>query len=116
MPTLKNDLSIEEVRLVRKAAVSLGDDFGPEFEEQVEVALVSGKLPERGSFVIDPISVISVLIPAASLVWTIWMDMHRKSEVLDKDKVIKTTLSSMEKVDMSPEQKLKIVGALVEQL
>ncbi len=112
---LNFELTVEEARLAISAAATL-KEYGPEFAEQVEVALVSGKMPERHTFA-DPLSVISVLIAAASLVWSIWKDMQAKqTQPPDKSEVIKAALDAMKESNVSEDSKVRIVTALVEKL
>jgi len=118
MPSLGTELSLEETRLARQAAASLTDAFGPEFAEQVEVAVISGKLPEKRDFAVDPLSLIGVLIAAVSVAWTIWQDSRENtsSRNPEKSEVIEAVLAALEDTTASAEDKLSIVKAVVEKL
>jgi hypothetical protein len=119
MPSLDTELSLEETRLAQQAAASLTDAFGPEFAEQVEVAVISGKLPERRDFAVDPVSLIGVLIAAVGLAWKIWYDwkrMRTSSQNPDKSEVVKAVLEALGDTTVNAEDKLTIVNAVVENL
>jgi len=119
MSSLGVELSLEELKLAREAAASLSLEFGSAFAEQVEVAVISGRLPEKRDFVVDPVTLIPVLLSAVSLAWTIWKDIHDRdpqSRAQTEPEVVHAVLESLDAEKLSADRKLRIVQAVVDRL
>ena len=58
----------------RSAAVILAPDLGPHLPAQVEAALAARGARQRPDRYLDPVSLASLIVAAATLAWTIYND------------------------------------------
>lgn len=65
-------------RVSRAAARRLADEHGSELETQVAMALYGGDSDQPSGQYLDPISLGSLIVSAASLSWTVYKDLRAK--------------------------------------
>ena len=75
----------------RAAAQRLTPEYGPRLALDVEAALRARRLPQPPQYDLDPVSLGSLVVSVATLVWTIYADL-RKGDTPDPapDKVAHT--------------------------
>lgn len=69
----------------RAAAGQLAHEYGPEVPLDVETALAARKERLRPETYIDYVSIGSLIVSAASLAWTIYIDRRKEAPKLDAD-------------------------------
>lgn len=69
----------------RAAAGQLAHEYGPEVPLDVETALTARKERLRPETYIDYVSIGSLIVSAASLAWTIYIDRRKEAPKLDAD-------------------------------
>ena len=63
----------------RAAAQCLVADYGPRLPDEVEAALSTRGTARRPDQFIDPVSVGSLIVAIATLAWTVYSDLNKKT-------------------------------------
>jgi hypothetical protein len=81
----------------RAAAERLTPDYGPGLAADVEAALHTRGLEQRPERYFDPVSVGSLIVSIATLAWTIYTDLKKKTSSPAPDVVARTVRVELRK-------------------
>jgi hypothetical protein len=99
----------------RLAAERLAAEYGPELLADVEIALHrrgAEQLP--GRYVIDPISLGSLIVAVATLAWNVYTDLHKRTPEPSPDVIARTIRVQISDTDATDSaQRDRIVDIVV---
>jgi hypothetical protein len=81
----------------RAVAEHLATDYGPRLAAEVEVALYNRHTARKPDQYIDPVSLGTLIVAIATLAWTIYSDLRRKSSRPTSEEVSRRVLNEFRK-------------------
>lgn len=97
----------------RAAAGQLAHEYGPEVPLDVETALAARKEGSRPETYIDYVSIGSLIVSAASLAWTIYVDRRKEAPKSDADDLNRAIQDGIAGVNGSSTTLQKRITAIV---
>lgn len=99
-------------RSARAAARRLATDHGPEVEAQVEAALYARSTKQY----FDPIALGSLIVSVATLAWTVYTDLRKKTPQPPRDTIAELVRAELNSDDLPPADLDKIIDLVVEEM
>lgn len=101
----------------RAAARHLAADYGPGLAADVEAALHVQETAQRPGQYLDPVSLGSLIVAIASLAWTVYADLRKKTPEPSPDAVSRRVRVELrEHSDTTPEKTERITEIIVTEI
>ena len=101
----------------RAAAELLAAEYGPGLRVEVEAALDARGAPQRPVQYLDPVSLGSLIVSAATLAWTIYADLRKSTLEPATDEVARQVSTELrERGDASPQKADRITEVVVTEI
>src|SRR5262249_4238566 len=101
----------------RAAAERLAPEYGPELAADVEAALQTRGFQQRPERYFDPVSLGSLIVSIATLAWTIYTDLKKKTPTPAPDVVARTVRVELRKRgDTGPASREKVTDVVVTEI
>jgi hypothetical protein len=99
----------------RAAAHRLAAEY-PGLPAKVEAALYARGLTQRPERYLDPISLGALIVSVASLAWTVYTDLRKKTPMPSPDVVFRTVRVQLRDADdLASAQRERIIGIVVDE-
>jgi hypothetical protein len=98
----------------RAAATQLAADFGPALPTQVEAALSARRSTHNPDRYLDPISLGALIVSIATLAWTVYIDLTKKTPTPSTDVMARAVRVRLhDTTDLDPATRDRIIDILV---
>jgi hypothetical protein len=101
------------INAARAAAERLADEYGPGLGADVEAALYARGMAERPGQYLDPLSLGTLIVAIATLAWTIYTDLRKKTSQPSPDVVTRQVRVELRKQGSAKQQEADRIAEIV---
>jgi len=103
-------------RCARAAAQRLAGEFGDRLTIDVEAALHASSASQQPARYLDPVSLGGLIVSIATLAWTVYNDLKKKTPQPSRDVVARTIRVQLrDDTELEPAQRDRIIDVVVEE-